>query len=564
MSPPSLKLPTLDQLNRPNPHLRVKQLKTWLFNLPKANIQAASAQLVEQIERINHDRYPVYERILLMDTLRPIARQFVLSLKGLCKTADLPLGKKESEAFTLNQRLLASMAMGYKLIFHDLSLLEQPKEHDELELRGAIYIAMQYLSRQIVESFLIYAPSPQGIWQELHTLYEYAETNAIQNLPVDDPYPDFSLPTHYTIDLAYKRILLLTLAEPYHMMQGEADDIYYLVSAWTRDCQIWPVNTDYTDNEYVVDMQQDKPPRYITASRHANEKASRIIDIEEVKKKLDNHLQQLLRTSLELIDHNEPQHLIERRQRDMLIRLSEAWHGDLSRRTERHSTDSNILMACGLNASHHYISFGREFTPELDELKLKENHFEPTLYATAITTAIEKDRFHKNSRYDARPWWQFNASETGTALSCKANCENTHIHVGEIVAYQDEDASPAHWKIGIVRWFKSNLNQGLEMGIMNLSNSAVPVATKALKGSGFGTEYFRALLIPKHVSLQQTRSIVVPSTIYDVHSELAVNMRNRLFYIRLKSLLRATSEFNQFTFDVLEEEPVNDIQIFIA
>ena len=99
---------------------------------------------------------------------------------------------------------------------------------------------------------------------------------------------------------------------------------------------------------------------------------------------------------------------------------------------------------------------------------------------------------------------------------------------------------------------------------MNLANSAVPIAIKGLKGPGFGTDYFRGLLIPKQVSLQQTRSVLVPASVYDVHSELAVNMKQRLFYIRLKSLLRSTNEFSQFTFDVMASAPISDVEVFVS
>ena len=116
----------------------------------------------------------------------------------------------------------------------------------------------------------------------------------------------------------------------------------------------------------------------------------------------------------------------------------------------------------------------------------------------------------------------------------------------------------------MVRWLRADPDDGIDLGIMNMASSAIPIAVKGLKGAGYGTDYFRGLLIPKQVSQQQTRSVLVPAAIYDVHSELAVNMKQRLFYIRLKSLLRSTNEFCQFTFDVLDAPPLSDAEIFIV
>ena len=86
---------------------------------------------------------------------------------------------------------------------------------------------------------------------------------------------------------------------------------------------------------------------------------------------------------------------------------------------------------------------------------------------------------------------------------------------------------------------------------MNLSNGAVPVGTKAIKGLGTGTDYFRSLLIPKQVSLQQTRSLIVPAFLYDVGSVLVVNMKQKLLHVRLTRVLISTRSFTQFEFNVV-------------
>ncbi|MCG6886745.1 MAG: hypothetical protein LJE74_06015 [Proteobacteria bacterium] len=563
MAIPALNIPDPEHTRRPKPHLRVKKLRQWLLSLPTGNTSKATQEFVFQLEIINQSRYAVHDRIQLLDTLRPTARQLLLGLKQQTRKADIPLGQREREACSLTQLLLSAMATGYKIVVNDLIAQNSHKDHDELQLREAIYVAMQYLSRQLVEAYQVYAPEPAGVWIELHQLYQYAEENAMLILPLDDPYPDFSLPGHYTIDLAYKRILLLALAEPYHMMRGETDDIYYLVSAWTGACQILPGKNAPTAEEYAVDMASDKPPRFISNDMQWDAVSSRVIDLDEVKKRLDVHLRRMLRTSLDAIDQNEPQTLVERRQRDMLLRLAEAWHGALQRQTNRQTVSSQVRMATGLDASHYYISEGVEFTPEMDELRLLTDKIEPTLFATAYEIALQKDRYHLNRDFPVRPWWQNNASETGAALTCNADCKDTHVKVGEVVAYRAPEHPTSHWQIGVIRWLRSDPNDGIDMGIMSLASSAVPVAIKSLRGPGAGTDYFRGLLIPKQVSAQQTRSILVPSAVYDVHSELAINMKSRLFFIRLVSLQRATKEFSQFTFEVLEQAPINDAQNFI-
>ena len=564
MALPAPNITIQDHSRRPKPYLRVKTLKQWLIELPTASHHKATQLFIDQVRTINECRYPVHERIQLLDTLRPTARQLLLTLKQYTKKAIIPLGRRGLEAYNLSQQLLEVMASGYKIVLSDLIALNSHKEHNQLQLREAIYIVIQYLSRQLVEAYLVYAPEPEGVWHDLHQLYLYSEEQGINALPLDDPYPDFSLPMHYTIDLAYKRILMLALVEPRHMMQGEADDIFYLVSAWTGACHLLPLDNTPLEGEYAVDMASDKPPRFASRDIAWEAVNARIIELSEVKQRLEVQLQRFLRTSLATIDHNEKQSLVARHQRDMLLRLSEAWNGAPARATSRRPIRNQVQLATGLSASHYYLSSGEIFTPELDELKLKTEEIEPTVFATTYETAMQKDSYHLNKSYNIRPWWQHNTSESGAALACTTNCENTHVKVGEVVAYRDQHETTSHWKLGVVRWLRSDPDNGLDLGIMNLSNSAVPIAIKGLKGPGFGTDYFRGLLIPKQVSLHQTRSILVPASVYDVHSELAINMKQRLFYIRFKSLLRSTNEFSQFTFDVMESAPISDVEVFVS
>jgi hypothetical protein len=104
----------------------------------------------------------------------------------------------------------------------------------------------------------------------------------------------------------------------------------------------------------------------------------------------------------------------------------------------------------------------------------------------------------------------------------------------------------------------------MELGIMNIANSAVPIAAKGLRGTGEGTDYFRGLLIPKQISVHQRRSLIVPSSVFDIDSVLSINMKRRLFYVRLRKLLLSTHSFNQFEFEVMDQPPIDPATLYIA
>jgi len=552
MAVPVLNIPSQELTKRPKPYLKVKHLQRWLSELPTANTFRSTQQLLNQLKTINRSRYPVHERIRLLDTFRPTTRELLLQLKQPLKNSKLPLDRKQKLAAQYIQEILEEMASGYKSVVSQLILRDSRKESDEMLLREAIYNSIQYLARRLLESYLIYAPEPYDVWRELHQLYNYAIQTGIHNLPVDDPYPDYMLPVAYTIELVYKRILLLSLAAPYHLMQNEAEELYYLLSSWCNECHIYPAIEQDTDNEFVFDLASDLPPRYFTKEMDWQPLNGRVLDIKAVCLRLDNFLQNFLHQ--ETIDDTHS--LVEVQQRDMLIRLAQALEGTLSRQTDRRSAGNNVRIAVGLNAAHYTISQKIPFSPEMDELKLKGQHnLEPSLFAGAYKTALENDRRHSHMDYTTYNWRQNNASTTGSALSCSLDNEEQTVKVGELVAYCAQEKTCPRWKVGLIRWLKFQTDSGIDMGVMNLSHTAVPVAIKAINGIGKGTDYFRGLMIPKQVSIHQTRSLVVPAALYDVNTILVVNMKNRFFHIKLTKQYLSTRSFTQYKFEVevLEE-----------
>lgn len=566
MTLPVLNLPLLNS-KRPKPYIKPKKFRQWLNGLPAGNVQKSSQIVLQQLKVLNQSRYPYSERGQLLDALRPTIRQLLLSLKQSLHRVEFPLSYENNIIAQLIQDLLSEIAHGYKLITNDLMSKNSRKENDQLLLRESIYLSIQYLARSIVESYLIYTAPQYDIWRELHQLYRYAEYEHIQHEAIDDPYPDYALPIQYTIDLVYKRIVLLSLSAPYHLMQNEAEDIYYLVSAWTSVCEIQELEKKHISNQYGVDFATDMSPRYIPENLEWEPVDGRIIDISQVKARLANHTTKILRFNVDsddIIDEDTPRSLKERQQRDMLLRLTDAWHSKLTRSTHREDRGAKLRIALGLNACHFYCSNKAAFTPEMDELRLispSENK-QTTVFANIYREALHKDRIHENNAYPISPWQQHNISHSGLAISCGDSCNNMNIKVGEVVSYLFESKTGLRWKIGIIRWVHINQESNIDMGIMNLSHSAVPIAIKAVSGLGKGTDYFRSLLVPKQVSIRQLRSVIVPSMLYDVGTVLSVNMKTKLFYIKLSRLIISTGNIAMFEFESQDNAPVDLSQEF--
>lgn len=557
---PRLRLPD-NNAQRPKAHLRQRQLERWAAELPIGNTSVACHQMLEKLRTMNCCRFPAKERLQLHNCLRAVFQELVFAVRQPLRQANIPLDRQQLYRMALLHDLLEQMATGYKLVVMELALLRKPKAYDTLLLTEAIYMAMLYLNQRLVDAYSMYAPEPGKVWSDLNQLYLFAEARQIHTQQVDDPYPDTPLPVYLNIDFVYKRILLLALAEPYHLMQYETDDMYRLVASSVHACAIEPFNGIVTRGEYAIDLEGDEGPHYISVDSDWQPVDARSIDISMVKTQLNVHLHRLLRNNA---THSEFEHisLIERQQRDMLLRLADAWNASLVRQTQRFSLSAQVEVTAGLSAAHHFISGQQKFTPEIDELKLSNNFDENnldnanTVFVTAYREAMQKDRRHVTERYALNPWWQRNISPIGIALNCQKDNNNIDIRVGELVAYRFSGKALQRWQIGVTRWLQHQFaedNEGIvNVGIMNLANGAIPVGTKAIRGLGCGSDYFRALLIPKNTSVQQTRSIIVPALLYDVHTVLAVNLKDKLFYARLTRVILSTRSFTQFDFEIVK------------
>lgn len=561
MALPRLNLPTTNINQRPRPYLKVRQLERWLSELPQGNTTVLAHQVLEQLRQINRSRYPARERISLNNALRPVFHDLLQAIRQPLRQTSLPLDKNHYYRAILLQNLLEEMAVGYKFVVSELAMSEELKEYDQLILSEAIYMAMVYLTHRLVDIYSIYAPEPEYIWSDLNQLYQYAEFNHLHLNRVDDPLPDTPLPVHLTIDFAYKRVILLALTEPYHLMQYEAEDLYRIIASSVHGCMIESYHGVVANGEFAIDLNADAGPRFVQADEHWQPVDPRTVDIGMAKNQLNVHLQRLLRANANNAEF-EVTTLIERQQRDMLLRLADAWHAVLTRKTKRFNLSAELELTSGLNAAHYFISGQTTFSPEVGELKLVSGVDDDSAgmtedFGTSFKLAARKDRRHEQPVYRLDPWQQSNISPIGIGLHCRQEQNTIEVKVGELVVFRDAGKKPQHWHVGVIRWMKHDLNEDsaglINIGIKNLAVGAIAVGTKATRGLGVGTEYFRSIMIPKNVSNHQYRSILVPALVYDIGTELTVNMGEKLIHVRLTRMLRSTRSFTQFDFDIIEQ-----------
>ncbi|VAW94995.1 hypothetical protein MNBD_GAMMA22-1720 [hydrothermal vent metagenome] len=555
---PVLNLPNQELFQRPKPYIKPRNLSRWLEQLNSKKLDDSIVELTEQILALNKSHYPSKDRLKLMLLIQPRAHEIMSGLEQTLSTAKLPY----KDLFAVRQiniiKLIHELASSYKLIVSELAILDDTRTNYDSMLSEAIYFSMHYLSLQLLQVYRCYQPEPEDVWSELHQLYRYALTLGLQDFPIDDQLAQAHFPAPHTVDKMYQRIVLLAIAEPYNLMQNESDVVYRLTTQWIEQCNIIPLGDFSPNNEYIIDLTDDHGPRFVSNDNTWIPSDGRIIDISLVKKKLENDIQKLLISSH--TDSIEPETLLNRNLRNMLMRISDNWRQRVSREMIRGKSSIEMVLINSMNACHFFLSQQSRFTPAMDEYKMmtsgasRATNNKKSQYQTEpYKFALESDKRHNRTIYLTSTWYEVNNSEFGLALSGDLEKYTRKIvKVGDLIAYKAKRNEKSKWQFGIVRWQKSRDRSNIEIGVMTIASDASPVAVKGISGVGAGTDYYRSLMIEDTNTKIEGHNIIVPAFLYDINSVIAVNTSDSLYYLRLTKLLLATGSIAQFQFKAVD------------
>lgn len=531
----------------------VNRMQSWGKKIAHFPLQKRIQVCLRKLPRLNKAYYQPRTRLALLNALQLSLHDCFKSEKQLIRDSH----STQNDTATATQeldKLYEELANGYKLVIHAIAKTTILTEAESLLIQEAIYFALKFLARRLLLAYAQYLPVPKGGWRELHQIYRYADEYALLFHIIDDPVSDSSFPVFHSGDLIYKRMTLVGLAEPYRLMQDECIELYNLTSRWTSACSLFPLGKLAIHGEHVVDLADDLPPRFVTPDLSWQPLDGRVIDITEVVQRVEKDLSGLLHND-PLVNEFDLLDLEERQKRDMLLRVINTYQGKPVRRSKRFELNETVEFVTNINACHHFLLKKKNFSPEMDELKLlsalvknaPESNSDD--FSTRYKQALETDQRYQRSGFTLYKASQLNINPLGLALEYQTG-QQTMISVGELIAYRFCNKSKPRWQLGSACWLKQVDDSICRFGIMNLSNNAIPVAVKATSDKTGQRNYIRALLIPRHVSHQQVRSLVLPSLSFDINSELILNMGRSLMYIRLSRMLVSTRAFSQFEFEV--------------
>ena len=226
--------------------IRPKQVKEWLDALPLANSQDAGRKLADAITTINSIKLGDEARLKLLELYRGAALVLLPALQQHYAGKPLPLPEKSRQAAMLTRELLSELANGYKLALRDL-ISRRISFGANKFVPLAVARVIECLGAILNVSYEIYGPTPAGIWAELHQLYGYAVRQNLHELPIAEGEKT-------GINDLYKQVLLIALADPYRLLQGQLADVREYLARFGQYALLQPLSK--TENTHGLLLKQ--------------------------------------------------------------------------------------------------------------------------------------------------------------------------------------------------------------------------------------------------------------------------------------------------------------------
>jgi len=546
---------------RPTPD----ELSSWLKRLPMGDAATAAAHLFNLLHQYNQCELEPFLRFEVLESLQSAVKQSCGALSIKYNNSALPLSERNRQRFHLSSGLFEQMAIGYKTIVLNLynHSAKNQKTH-ELFLK-AIHRAVKQLARLLLECYTVYAKEPDDVWGELNQLYLLSETLGANQLVLNQEEQQQT--ATQTIQYAYLRIALLSVVNPYHLMQGEAVVLYDYLKKWAMGCQLQKVaDPKQLKNDLVViEFNRPQPPQFYYDGRSVNMFNTRTIDLSHL---LDQFNDTLTKISDYLASDAAQNTFNKRMRRDMLLRIQRVWKERQTRKHHREQTNEYLVLAMGLNMVHHFIQDQQQYIPENHEIRFYKPDGINTPSSTDLAfwkTLHDCQEFcveQRNSAiqsYKKYRWMLFNQSENGIGLRRDGICDSC-VRVGDIVAYK-KSIDVAGWHAGVVRWVKDLDKHVLELGINVLKGVPSAVSVRHVDDAK-NLEYFRCLLLELHSRGQSYVTLIAPVSTFQVGAQVLINSQDQMKYAKISDLVTLTTSYAQFEFEIIptkEQIKINTI-----
>lgn len=563
--------------------LNDKEIATWVEHLPIANVGETSRQIFQALREFNRTLIPSKRRMQSVAHFRKPLHFIAANLSKHYLGNGFPLSEKAYKIAILNRELHSGLATAYKAAIIDM-LMESQGKPEKRVLAQAIHLCISYLSRAILLSVLVYDPYPKRIWRELHVLHRLAKRYAVEDIEMED-----TLESHgksFSVDEAYRRCVLFSLASPYKMRQKENILVFDTLLEWSHLAQFHKYEGAPEETTIIVRQDTDLAPSHESNIADADTKYLLKLDASPL-------IAQLRDQFSESPDENSALWGINALDKSLVRQLIKLWSKAQKRAFVRTKLNFELRIAVGLRSIHKLISSGDE--PVKQETRQEDDgtwietsfgegshlkispHFSlmPMDSGSYNPRRSDFEEFGPNTRdfEDTRPAEQIWESESHKKIEPTTNVFKTinesaggycldwsgmqipKIQVGELIGVQTA-MSANQFGVGMVRWMRRTPMESLQVGVQMIAPNAMAVTAR--QESDKKSEPHECLLLPEVGTSGQPTSFICHTYPFRLGNVLIVNEGENMREIKLTRLLEASGAISQFQFVYLDEGGVTE------
>ncbi|MBU1332317.1 MAG: molecular chaperone [Gammaproteobacteria bacterium] len=548
-----------------------RDLKRWIAGLPKANIGETARQLYQALVEINQLLTPSDNRLQLLELLRPEVYFVCKHLERHFLSQAIVLDERPRKVANLCQALQNHLAVGYKLIIARMAA-QTGRERNQL-LSIALQRASHSLCGPLIRASQLYCPVPEGLWLELHQLYQIAQDAQLQTAIIRDPLAKHT--EGLSVEQTYLVALLLGCARCNQMRQSAIARLAEVLEPWSALVRLQPRKASVS--LFAVAPQLDGPPRYTSLFQPSELQNALGIDPTPLVDAIKEHLEGTASSRLLVPEGFSI---------DMLQHLSAAW-GDISERTfQRTQGQGSMTLCIGMSALHFYLAGKKPFKDVL-QLPIEASPtavFKPQTGASDIwANAFDAQKHNNwengmpfeeieyakppsddaptveaNGTGDSFPTFELpivNHSPGGYCLSWPKDVPS-QLQAGELLGVQD---SPEQgWSVAVVRWIRQVRGGGTQMGIELIAPHAQACGLQLVRKAEQNSQYLRALLLPEISAISRPATVITPRLPFQEGNKVMINIRGVERRAVLSSRQTSTGSFSQFEYRSVEQNTVDE------
>ena len=573
-----LRIPTLKKAGTGILRTDPESLGKWVENLPLVNVDTCVWQLEFGLSEINGVEMPTADRLEVLELLTEPVMHITGALQKKHLGKRFPLNKDDLNKSNQAIGLFIAMATGYKLLVAALDRESLPGTQLAIPMQRAI----RYLTESLIGSYQIYSQHREGLWADLHTLYALAAKHGLQAYQEIDTTQH--KPALTSVENAYKQVLLLSLASPYRLRQGEIRQVYTLLARWVPFCRFHAAQEQDTPGLFTCHLSSDEPPRYLQLTRRE------LVDAEWIILDTSGMTEPANATLAELRDRPHLRGILPGE--NTLKRLMLCWGVMPERQGTRRRQETPVQLVPGLSAIHRHLAEPapneadatiRVAPPAEHEDFLCDPTFErPTLITTgtpsrkkvASHAGQQNNPFIPSGQYPLRgayalgpqgrsndvkqapaieSWKMVDVSVGGYCLLWEST-DVSSAQVGELVALRaGAEENNDGWKLGVIRWMKFTPERGLMLGVQLMASGVTPVWTWLCRDEPVTESKAQGLLLPENKALKQTPSLLLPSMPFRTGCLSTLSSGEKEEKIILVRELENTGCFAQYHFATVTE-----------